>query len=216
MINFFNDERFSDIAVVISGQKFHAHKIFLLTQSSYFQKVLEGSPTVSRCKACSCGAIELTREQISEIVLSSEHDSTAALAFLDHMYSAHCFPARHHTLVFLAEMYLVAMKHGRRDAADDFEADCLERLMDEEFSDQYFSDVTALCGPDSSRYADTSIQAMVFETVLRNVKYMDDESAETFKKKYNEGVLFNTEFTRRFGMLMLDRFRRYTSSNRGS
>lgn len=62
MIDFFNDGRFSDVTVTCSGHKIFAHKIFLTTHSLYFQKVLEGSPTVGCSKACSRGAIKLTRK----------------------------------------------------------------------------------------------------------------------------------------------------------
>ena len=48
MINFFNDQRLSDIIVTFSGKKILSHKIILATHSSYFQEVLGGSPTVSK------------------------------------------------------------------------------------------------------------------------------------------------------------------------
>jgi hypothetical protein len=45
--NLYNDERLSDIVVTYSNEKIWAHKIILVTHSSYFQKLLSGSPTVS-------------------------------------------------------------------------------------------------------------------------------------------------------------------------
>lgn len=128
MINFFNDERFSDITVTYSGQKISAHKVFLATHSSYFQKVLEGSPTVSCFKARSHGATKLTLKQTSEIDLGSEHDFTATAAFLEHMYSASRAFTYHKSPLFLADMYLEAMKHGRHDVADNYMKSCRERL----------------------------------------------------------------------------------------
>jgi hypothetical protein len=47
MIDFFDDQRFSDIIVTCSGQKISAHRIILATGSSYFQDLFESSPTVS-------------------------------------------------------------------------------------------------------------------------------------------------------------------------
>jgi hypothetical protein len=207
MINFFNDERFSDIVVTYSGQKILAHKVFLATHSSYFQKLLEGSPTVSCCKARSYGAMQLTQKQTSEIDLGSEHDLAATAAFLEHMYSADDDSAYYKTPMVLAEMYLVAVKHGRHDVADDYETFCYDQLTDETFSNQYFSDVAALCGPDSSRYADTSLPDMAFGVVLRKIKHMDDKDTEKFKEKFDEGMLFNAKFMQRFGRSMLDRYR---------
>ena len=48
MINFFDDERLSDITVTFSSTKVSAHKIVLAIHSPYFQEVLGGSPKVSR------------------------------------------------------------------------------------------------------------------------------------------------------------------------
>lgn len=127
------------------------------------------------------------------------------------MYSADRIPARHETPWFLARMYLVALKHGRRDVADTFKENCEDELNLEEFSDQYFADVAVLCGPNASSFADTSLPDMVFDAFLRDMKYMNDDEAEWFKQKYSEGVLFNAEFTRRFGTWMLDHYREHRS-----
>lgn len=60
MINFFNDQRLSDVTVTYSGKKTLAHKIILATHSSYFQEVLGRLPTVSKSTTRFLWAIELT------------------------------------------------------------------------------------------------------------------------------------------------------------
>lgn len=74
------------------------------------------------------------------------------------------------------------------------------------FSDGYFSDVAALCGPGSSRHADTPIPDMAFEVIFRDIKHIDDSEAEKFKEKLDQGVLFSAKYVQRFGTLMLDRY----------
>jgi len=59
MINFFDDERLSDITVTFSGKKISAHKIILATHLSHFQELLGGSSTVSYFVAHPYRAIEL-------------------------------------------------------------------------------------------------------------------------------------------------------------
>jgi hypothetical protein len=59
MINFFDDKRFSDITVAYSTHKISAHRIILAIRSSYLQKLLESTPTVS-CFIYSLGSNELT------------------------------------------------------------------------------------------------------------------------------------------------------------
>ncbi|KAI4773342.1 hypothetical protein E4T52_11681 [Aureobasidium sp. EXF-3400] len=187
MISFFDDERLSDIAVTYPGKKISAHKIILATRSSYLQKLLTVSPT------------------ITEIDLGSEHDSAATAAFLKDMYSADSItPSPEHSLMLFPEMYLLAKKHGRADAAYIYDWHFGVALRREQFTEEYFASVTALCGPDSSRYVDTPLPVTALTQFCSNIEHMNDTERQTFKEKLEEGSLFNTTMLKRFAAEMFD------------
>lgn len=108
----------------------------------------------------------------------------------------------------LAEMYLLAKRHGRDDAARGYETRCELVLVREQFTDELFSMVATLCGPNSTRYANTSLPEMAFKDILGRVQCMerDGELPETFADKLEEGSLLNAAFTRRFAREMLVSF----------
>ncbi|KEQ68459.1 hypothetical protein M436DRAFT_86344 [Aureobasidium namibiae CBS 147.97] len=191
MINFFNDQRLSDITIIFSGKKILGHKIILATHSSYFQEVLGGSPTVS------------------EINLGIEHDIAATEVFLENMYllspySRTSDPGR--SLVFFAEMYLLAKRYGREDEVRVYQNLFSGILEGEPFSNEHIAGVAALCGPDSSRYADTPFPDTAFEELCANIPYLDNKERGTLKKKLEEGSMFKATFLGRFAVEMLDRF----------
>ena len=208
MINFFDDERFSDITVTYSGQKILAHKIVLATRSSYFQKVLKASPKVSCSTAHSRGVIGLTPEQISEIDLGSEHDSAAVTAFLEDFYSTgEIYSPPGISPLLFAEMCQLAKTYGSDSAAYTYKTRCHDALYRASFTDEYVSYVEALCGPNSSRYGDEAFLDTILRLVLDRVEHMDTRDFEVFKANLAEGSLFNAILLRRFTVEMLDDFR---------
>lgn len=108
--------------------------------------------------------------------------------------------------MLLAEMYLLAKKYGRKDAATTYWSQCSNTLGYEPFTDENLAGVAALCGPDSSRYVDTPLPNTAFESVCSNIQYTDDREREALKNKLKEGSIFNATFLRRFAVEMLDSF----------
>lgn len=105
-------------------------------------------------------------------------------------------------------MYLLAKRYGREDAVRVYWNQCSNTLGDNPFTDENLAGVAALCGPNSSRYADTPLPDTAFEDFCSNIHYMDDRERETLKKKLEEGSMFNATFLRRFAVDMLDSFLR--------
>lgn len=106
--------------------------------------------------------------------------------------------------MLLAEMYLLAKKHGCKDAAYAYEAHCENALRHERLTDEYFSYVAALCGPKSSRYANTSLADMAFKEVSSRIEFLEYRECQVFKEKLEEESLFDAKFLKLFAMEMLD------------
>jgi hypothetical protein len=145
--------------------------------------------------------------QLSEISLGSEHDSVVMTAYLKDIYSTACTsPSPERSPMFFAELHLLAKRDGRHDSAHTYEAYCHDALHRIMFTDEYFSFISALCGPDSSRFANTSLPDMVLRVIPCHIEYMG-ERYKMFKKKFEEGSLFNDTLMKRFAVVMLDCFR---------
>ncbi|CAD0088111.1 unnamed protein product, partial [Aureobasidium vineae] len=186
MNNFFN-ERMSDITLIWGdGQKIFAHKVVLAAHSSYLQNMLKASPTID---------------------LGDKYDSAATAAFIEDMYTCHntaCLDlSSKRSISSLADMYLLAKKLRRDDAAEEYKGQCADVLSKQKFSDELLSQVATLCGPDS-KSADTSFAEMVFANILYRVR--GGKVPETFAEKLADGSLFNATFTRRFANEILGSF----------
>ncbi|KAH0384981.1 hypothetical protein KCU92_g3911, partial [Aureobasidium melanogenum] len=191
MLNFLDDKRLSDVTVTFSGQKMSAHKIILVARSSHFQKMLEDSPTISL------------------IDLGNEFDPAATTAFLKDMYGLEYPRERPESSpLFFAEMCLLAKRYGLDDVAQIYTRHCQKVLAKLSFTDEFLAHVAALCGPDSSRYADTSLPGTAFRHMVYRVRCMerDSEPSEAFAKRLEEGSIFNAMFTNRFANEMLTMF----------
>ena len=105
-------------------------------------------------------------------------------------------------------MYLLAKRYGREDAVRVYWNQCSNTLSYEPFSDENVAGVAALCGPDSSRYANTPLPDTAFEDFCSNIQYLDDKERGTLKKKLEEGSMFNATFSGRFAVDMLDSYLR--------
>jgi hypothetical protein len=149
--------------------------------------------------------------QISEINLGNEFDSAATAAFLEDMYTndhMHSCPER--SPMILAEMQLLANKHGRVDSPLEppvYGLLCYMAMDREKFTDTYFSFVAALCGSDSPKWAGTSLPEVAFGDVCCRIVEMHDRDYETLVDKLEDGSLFNATFMRRFAIRMLDSYR---------
>jgi hypothetical protein len=129
-------------------------------------------------------------------------------AFLQDMYLVDGIRRRPEcSPLFFAEMSLVASEHGRHDAANDYASLCCEMLQRESSTDIYLSCVAALCGPDSSKYADTTIPARILIMLLYRIEHMDFEESETFKRRLEEGSLLNARMSSRLASEMFNGFR---------
>jgi hypothetical protein len=104
------------------------------------------------------------------------------------------------------EMYLLAEKHGRNDAACVYDWHFGVALRREQFTEEYFASVTALCGPDSSRYVDTPLPVTALTQFCSHIEHMNNTERQTFKEKLEEGSLFNTTILRRFAIEMYDSY----------
>jgi hypothetical protein len=109
-------------------------------------------------------------------------------------------------------MYLLARRHRRQDAAYMYEIHCREMLRRQPFTEEYFSAVSALCGPESSISEDTALSYMVFTELYARVEYMHNTDREIFRAKFEEGSLFSAAFLRRFGTRMLYSYQRLYDS----
>jgi hypothetical protein len=128
-------------------------------------------------------------------------------AFLKEIYSTACTPpSPERSPMFFAEMYLLAQKNGRYESACTYEAYCRNALHRVMFTDEYFSFLAALCDPGSSRFANTSLPDMALRVIPSHIEHMGDRYG-MFKKKLEEGSLFNDRFMRRFAVVMLGCFR---------
>jgi hypothetical protein len=112
-----------------------------------------------------------------------------------------------HSPLFFAEMSLIAKKHGRHDIAGDNIGLCCQAMQRESSTDEYLSCVAALCGPDSSKYADTSLPNMIIVMILYRVEHMNFGDLEEFKRRLEEGSLLNAKCSRRLAAEMLNGFR---------
>jgi hypothetical protein len=127
-------------------------------------------------------------------------------AFLKDIYSTACTPPiPERSPMFFAEMYLLAQYHGRYDSACTYEANCHDALHRVMFTDEYFSFLAALCDPGSSRFADTSLPDMTLSVLPSHIEHMGDRYG-MFKKKIEEGSLFDDRSMKRFALVMLDSF----------
>ncbi|KAG9997431.1 hypothetical protein KCU78_g16957, partial [Aureobasidium melanogenum] len=203
--NFYDDKKLFDVTLTWGiGYKISVHKVILAINSPYLQRILEGSP------------------MDAEIDLGNEHDSVATAAFVEEMYTCGNSPCARpssndseRSIFCLAEMYLLAKRHGRDDAAQEYETRCEYVLAREHFTDELFSMVATLCGTDSTRYSNTSLPEIAFKDILYRVQCMerDGELPETFADKLEEGSLLNAAFTRRFAREMLVSFLTPEQSN---
>ncbi|KAG9996425.1 hypothetical protein KCU78_g17455, partial [Aureobasidium melanogenum] len=164
--NFYKDKRFSDITLTFAcyGTSLSAHRIVLATQSCYFNELLKND------------------RNLAEIIFEDDnYDAPVATTFLEDMYMPFSSPsnARDWPLHF-AEMYMLAKKHGRDDAASYYEDCCYDAMSDCSFDDEYLGHVAAFCGPSSTRYADTPFAEMAFQHIL----YRIERFKETKKPPY--------------------------------
>jgi hypothetical protein len=149
--------------------------------------------------------------QISDIDLGNELDSAATAAFLEDMYTndhIHSSPER--SPMILAEVQLLANKHGRVDSPLEppvYGLLCYMAMGREKFTDTYFTFVAALCGSDSPKWAGTSLPEVAFGDVCSSIVEMHDRDYETFVDKLEDGSLFNATVMRRFAIRMLDSYR---------
>jgi hypothetical protein len=129
------------------------------------------------------------------------------------MYSgAYTTPSSENSPKFFIDMYLLARRYRRQDAAYMYEIHCREMLRREPFTEEYFSAVTALCGPTSSIFEDTALSYMVFKELYARIEHMNNTDREIFRAKFEEGSLFNAAFLRRFGTRMLYSYQRLYDS----
>ncbi|KAG9520237.1 hypothetical protein KCV07_g4468, partial [Aureobasidium melanogenum] len=185
--NFSNDKKLSDVRITYgTGQTIFAHKIVLATHSREFQIMLAGSP------------------KNAEIDLSHEHSSTAVRIFIEDMYrSGFMDPAIKHDPSLLAELHLLARKHGRNDIAGSYLRRFDSTLYQEPFTGKYLSHIAEFCGPDSFRYTGTGLPEKAFHNILDRIVAMGDEGTtqplcKVFAQKLKKGILFNTMFMGRF------------------
>lgn len=128
-------------------------------------------------------------------------------AFLEDMYLVDGInKCPEHSPIFFAEMSLLAKQHGCHDVADDHIGLCCQALQPEPSLDEYLSYVAALCGPHSSKYADTSIPNRVLMMVLYRVEHMNFGDLEEFKRRLEEGSFLNAKCSRRLAAEMLNGF----------
>lgn len=180
--------------------------------------MLAGSPKVS------CTAVEISRStnwltshQGSEIDLKNEHYSSAVTVFIEDMYvSEFPVPDVKHDACFLAELYLLARKHGRDAMARTYLMRFNTALYREPFADKYLSYIADFCGPDSCRYTDTALPEEAFDNILDRVIELKDNgttksSYKTFAQKLEGGSLFNTVFMGRFAKEMTSRYLKWES-----
>jgi hypothetical protein len=129
-------------------------------------------------------------------------------AFLKDMYLVDDIRRRpERSPLFFAEMSLIANEHGRHDLANDYADLCCEVLQRESSTDKYLSYVAALCGPDSSKYADITFPDKVLRMLLYRIEHMDFQESETFERKLEEGSLLNGKLSCRLASEMFNGFR---------
>lgn len=175
--------------------------------------MLADSPKVSCTAVKISRSIDwLTSHQGSEIDLKNENCSSAVTVFIKDLYvSEFPVPDVKHDACFLAELYLLARKHGRDAMARTYLMRFNSALYREPFADKYLSDIADFCGPDSCRYTDTALPEEAFDNILYRVIELKHE--ETTKSTYNKfaqklegGSLFNAVFMGRFAKEMTSRY----------
>ncbi|KAH0370550.1 PAP2-domain-containing protein, partial [Aureobasidium melanogenum] len=192
--NFFNDKRFSDVSISYGdSQSIMAHKIVLATHSHEFQTMLAGSL------------------KSAEIDLRNEHSSAAVATFIEDMYIPEFpVPDTKHDPSLLAELYLLARKHGLETKTRTYLRRFNIAMYSEPFTDEYLAYIADFCGPGSYRYADTGLAEEAFDNILDRILTLKDEGTEdlpykTLTQRFKEGSLFNTMFMGRFATKMTSR-----------
>lgn len=111
------------------------------------------------------------------------------------------------SVTFYADMYLVAKRYGLYKLAESYLDAVLIEVFDDMGSSQYVLHVAKFCGPSAAAcYADSELSEKIFDGILLETRLLLDEN-EAFCKSLENGTLFNSKYSGRFAMKVVEMYR---------
>lgn len=146
---------------------------------------------------------KLTWLQGDHIALGREDDPDLIELMLHEICDPDCTADLHDLEAFTADMCVLTQQYCLQDANFRHRFRYLEDMKKEKCQLGYPLAVALVCGPDSSKYADTHLPEQVFKSCLEDAKTLVKEN-KTFLKMLEEGTLFNAKFAGRFAAGLAD------------
>lgn len=109
----------------------------------------------------------------------------------------------HDPIAFSADMCVLTQKYDLQDANFKHRHKILEIMKKEKCQSSYPLAVALVCGPDSSRYADTKLPEQIFKCCLEDARTLVKEN-KTFLEMLKEGTLLDAKFAGRFAAGLAD------------
>lgn len=140
---------------------------------------------------------KLTWLQGDCIPLDREDDPEMIELMLHEVFFPDCTADLHDLKAFTADMCVLTQKYDLQDANFRHRFQYLEDMKRRKCQSSYPLAVALVCGPNSSKYADTNLPEQVFKRCIEDAKTLVKEN-KTFLKMLEEGTLFNAKFAGRF------------------
>ncbi|KAK6003018.1 hypothetical protein QM012_000863 [Aureobasidium pullulans] len=173
-------EAFSDIKVTFGdGQTFSTHKILLAIHSIDFDEMLQ-DPLVDDC-----------------LDLGRGDDPTLIEAMLHEVFDPDNKFEPHDWTTFSADMCALTKKYYLQDAEFHHRHRFLSITNEQKQEPSYPLAIALVCGPGSSKYADTVLPDQAFKSCLEDAKTLVKDN-KPFFKMLKAGELFNAKFAGRF------------------
>lgn len=174
------------------------HRILLSTHSPYFDDMLKQYSVVSNTRlayffSTVIDTLELTQLQNDCVDLGREDDPILIETMLQEIFDPEHVAKAPDLAAFSAAMCLLTKKYDLRDASYRHRHRFVETMNKEKEEPSYPQALALVCGPDSSKFANTMLPEQAFESCLTDAKTLVKKN-KTFLKMLKEGTLFSAEY----------------------